>query len=663
MNETTTPKINNYGKRCVHLDFHTSPDIKNIGARFSKENFQAALKKGHVDSITVFAKCHHGFCYFPTKVGVKHPHVDFDLTGAMIEAAHEIGVKAPVYITTGWSENDAIEHPEWRVKKADGAYAMMNNAIADEFSDKPRPYVSWTQLCLNDGAYAKHIYALIHEICARYNELDGLFFDICVVGNECYCDECRQGMRDMGLNENDPEDAHRYFVIKRRDFMRKCNEILKAYHPNATIFFNSGGASIEKPEYHEYQSHFEMEDLPTAWGGYDKLPLRAKFFKEKGKHYIGMTGKFHLDWGEFGGFKDKKALRYEVAAMSLYGAGCSIGDHMHPDGEMDMQTYENIGYAYEYLEKIEEYVGGSSTANIGIYNGKLNIGLSNMLLEAQYDFDIVFNNEFHKYDVVIFDEGSSLDEAGENALKAYVNGGGKVLFMGDSLIKNGKFVLDCGLSYLGKCQYDCDYLSLDKDAVTELDIPRSPVLCLDTSTRISVNEGEIHGWVTEPYFSRTYKHFCGHKNTPDDKNSTPYPAIVKNGNVVYTAHPLSTLYGKYGAVAHKRLFLYALGLIFDAPVADVKLPTQGRMTMVKQTEKKRYCLNLTYASPVKRGCAEIIEDIVPIYDIPVKLRINEKAKRVYSAYDGEDIPFSNTEGTVSFNVPKLEGHKIIVIEY
>ena len=34
-----------FGKRCVHLDFHTSPDIENIGGKFSKENFQAALKK------------------------------------------------------------------------------------------------------------------------------------------------------------------------------------------------------------------------------------------------------------------------------------------------------------------------------------------------------------------------------------------------------------------------------------------------------------------------------------------------------------------------------------------------------------------------------------------------------------------------------------------
>ena len=37
--------------RQVHLDFHTSGQIPDIGGRFSKEQFQAALKIGHVDSI------------------------------------------------------------------------------------------------------------------------------------------------------------------------------------------------------------------------------------------------------------------------------------------------------------------------------------------------------------------------------------------------------------------------------------------------------------------------------------------------------------------------------------------------------------------------------------------------------------------------------------
>lgn len=40
--------------RQVHLDFHTSPDIPNIGAEFDKKEWQETLKLGHVDSITVF---------------------------------------------------------------------------------------------------------------------------------------------------------------------------------------------------------------------------------------------------------------------------------------------------------------------------------------------------------------------------------------------------------------------------------------------------------------------------------------------------------------------------------------------------------------------------------------------------------------------------------
>ncbi|GAE05317.1 hypothetical protein JCM10914_1413 [Paenibacillus sp. JCM 10914] len=47
--------------RQVHLDFHTSEAIKGIGSQFNKRQFQDMLRTGHVDSITVFAKCHHGW--------------------------------------------------------------------------------------------------------------------------------------------------------------------------------------------------------------------------------------------------------------------------------------------------------------------------------------------------------------------------------------------------------------------------------------------------------------------------------------------------------------------------------------------------------------------------------------------------------------------------
>ena len=53
--------------RQVHIDFHTSEYIDGIGSKFDKKQFQEALKAGHVDSITVFSKCHHGWSYHPTK--------------------------------------------------------------------------------------------------------------------------------------------------------------------------------------------------------------------------------------------------------------------------------------------------------------------------------------------------------------------------------------------------------------------------------------------------------------------------------------------------------------------------------------------------------------------------------------------------------------------
>ena len=52
--------------RQIHLDFHTSECIEGIGAAFTREGFKEALTVGHVNSITLFSKCHHGWSYHPT---------------------------------------------------------------------------------------------------------------------------------------------------------------------------------------------------------------------------------------------------------------------------------------------------------------------------------------------------------------------------------------------------------------------------------------------------------------------------------------------------------------------------------------------------------------------------------------------------------------------
>ena len=82
--------------RQVHLDFHTSPAVPGVGESFNKEEGQRIIKLGHVDSITVFSKCHHGYSFHPSKVNEMHPTLKFDLLKAQLDACAEIGVKAPV---------------------------------------------------------------------------------------------------------------------------------------------------------------------------------------------------------------------------------------------------------------------------------------------------------------------------------------------------------------------------------------------------------------------------------------------------------------------------------------------------------------------------------------------------------------------------------------
>ena len=147
--------------RQVHLDFHTSEHIPDIGASFSKDQFQEALQIGHVNHINIFAKGHHSWSYYPTQVGMVHPNLDFDLLGSQIEACHEIGVKCPIYFTVGWSANDAEMHPEWCVRKQNGSFAGRWNAKAGP--EDPLPGFSWKLLCPS-GSYHKMILDKLAEV-------------------------------------------------------------------------------------------------------------------------------------------------------------------------------------------------------------------------------------------------------------------------------------------------------------------------------------------------------------------------------------------------------------------------------------------------------------------------------------------------------------------
>ena len=180
--------------RQVHLDFHTSEKFENIGKNFSKEQFQNALKAGHISSITVFSKCHYGRAYHPSEANEQHPHLDFDLLGAEIEAAHEIGVRTPVYLSAGLDEKMACRHPEWLIRAKDESTTWVS------YFTQP----GYHRFCFN-SPYLDYLPAQIREVCERY-DADGIFLDIVGV-IPFFCQNCVRTLLDEGKDPYDDKNA------------------------------------------------------------------------------------------------------------------------------------------------------------------------------------------------------------------------------------------------------------------------------------------------------------------------------------------------------------------------------------------------------------------------------------------------------------------------
>ena len=649
--------------RQVHLDFHTSELIPDVGKHFDKTQFQAALKAGRIGSINIFAKCHHGWSYYPTAVGSIHPTLTRDLLGEQIAACHEIGVNAPIYYTIGWSVHDAETHPEWVGRNKDGTPHNVNINPAAAPTD-PRPACSWQTMCPN-GGYLEQILAQTREICARY-AVDGFWYDICF-GGVCYCDASRAGMAAAGLDAENDADAREYHVKKWQHFQQATREIILGAFPDASLYHNSG-ASQYTPEWHDAMTQFDLEDLPTTWGGYDKFPIRARYFANTGKPYVGMSGKFHTSWGEFGGFKHPDAIRYEAACMIAYGARVNFGDQLHPSGAMDIGTYRNLGAGLAYIEQIEDYgLDSRPFANLGVWlsgSDPHDQGTANMLLETQTDFEVVTpGRELSRYDAIVLPGHANLDEATAAELMQYSNNGGALLVMGEGGLDSAKtrFLLDVGAEYRGHAKYVEDFLVAGSQVGAEM--VASPILCYTAALRAELTGGIALAAIKEPYFDRTYAHYCSHQNTPNQLEDAAHPAAWRHGNIVYLAHPVDEMYYKLGARLHRQYFANALALLYHRRVLTAPLPSAGRATVAHQPQYRRYVVHLLYGPPLQRGRCLVIEDLVPLYNIPVTLAVPEAIQRVTLAPTGDALPMSTKDGAVQVTIPQFSMHQAVVFEY
>jgi len=166
-----------------------------------------------------------------------------------------------------------------------------------------------------------------------------------------------------------------------------------------------------------------------------------------------------------------------------------------------------------------------------------------------------------------------------------------------------------------------------------------------------------------PYFDRTYQHFCSHRQTPSSGQAGP-PAIVQRGRTIYFAHPIFTQYSRNAPRWCKALFLNALGLLLPEPLVRHDGPTTLQVTVNEQAAERRWVVHLLHYIPERRSQdIDVIEDVIPLYEVRVSVKIPHKVEAVMRVPEQEPLLHEQKGERVEFVLPKLVGHQMVALTF
>lgn len=650
--------------RQIHLDFHTSEYIPGIGASFDPESFARTAKEANVSSMTVFARCHHGWLYYPSQKFPQrvHPHLEYpNLMVDQVRALHKVGIKAPVYITVQWDYHSATTHPEWLIRKKDGSHE------GGPFTE-PGFYQS---LCVNTG-YWDFLKAQTEEVCQLLGEeLDGIFFDIVGI-RPCLCAACRKEMKERGIDAADDQAVREFAKFTMDRFKEKMTALVRQYNSNCTIFYNAGHVGPCTRASAEAYTHFELESLPSGSWGYLHFPLTARYARKLGKDCMGMTGKFHTEWGDFHSLKNLAALEFESFRMLSFGFACSIGDQLEPCGTLNPATYRLIGKVYSQFAQreawgrpsvpvVEAAVVTSESPWVEQRIPESVMGVVQMLEELAVQFDVIDPGmELDGYRLLFLPEDLVVDPVFQQKLDAYVAAGGAVIACGKGgQDSKGQYPSCFEAQSLGEREAYPDFLLAQGPLAEGLEPENEYVIYLQGEA-VRPTQGKTLLWARAPYFKREGDRFCSHRYTPSAKGE-PYPAVVssQNGRVILFGHPMFEQYRANAPRWCKQLISNAIDLLLGHRLVRHDGPSTLTVSVLDQPEKQRTNLHILSYIPVRKSATiDIVEERTKVRDVTVEVHLPRSVTRAKLV--PEDLPLEIRDGKI--RIPEIDGYAIVQLD-
>ncbi len=405
------------------------------------------------------------------------------------------------------------------------------------------------------------------------------------------------------------------------------------------------------------------------------LPISLRYARTLGLDALSMSAKFHNSWGDFHSFKNRAAMEFECFRALALGAKCSIGDQLHPVGRMCSATYDLIGSVYEHVEEKEPWCRGARpVTEIAVFspeefNGEMvsapASGVARMLQEGFHQFDLVDSqSDLSPYRLVILPDVISVSPQLAGKLTRYLAQGG-------ALIASHKSALNPEAAAFAR---DVLGITRQRRRAVQSGFPpphgsSQPRIATERSGDVS--EGSGSGGRAGVRGARG-----GGRALLQSRRQVllawPY-ALLRPGRLSgYRAQgaghllraPHFRAISEERAAWCKQLFLNAVDLLLPEPLVRSNAPSTALITVNEQPAENLWVMHMLHYIPERRSEElDIIEDVIPLYDIFVQLQVPRQVREVRLVPEEQALSFTQDERGVGFHVPEVYGHQMVAIEF
>lgn len=674
--------MNNWNKRCyarLLIDNHISEDDPSFMTKFDPAQYVAMAKKAGVESSMVYAVCHNGNSYYPTKVGHMHANLKGrDIFGETVNLLRKEGIVPIAYYTSIYHNHSAKTHPAWRVTNANG--------------EQHDGRYWWS--CPNNDDYVTFTLAQIGEVISY--DVDSIFNDMTFWPGVCVCPNCRAKY----LKETGREIPLKIDWRGREwiDFQRFRERSMAAFTQKVTDFIKSKK---------DITVTHQTSTIMHGWVQSYTLGIAAAcdytsgdFYGGKYQHILGAKAlaaistnmPYEFMTSRCVNLRDHTSMKSEAeltaeAAVTLANAGAYFFiDAINPDGTLEKDVYERLGAVSKKLAPFKEIVKRHApdiVADKALYysptayideNADTQImsatpcgnpaveeisGTSVFLTRAHIPFCVI-SNKTKKLDginAIVMNNIMYTTKEENDRIRKFVKDGGTLIATGMTSLyepdgaSTGNFGLAdvFGVSFTGGKAKRFHYLSfVDK---------RWLISCYASAPLVKAKEALLIAKIAEPLFDPDAEKYASiHSNPPGVV--TDYAGLTVNkygkGKCLYLSSPV---------FSHQQNAQQAFGAwLFSeyspsSLVVETNAPECVEITLLKSTTKNAYIVGfVNYQKELPN---------VPARGLYAMIRLPDGVtpKSCIRVSDNKKIDVKIEKGALRIELPCLETIEMIEVMY